>query len=64
MNRKMRANLNNKTAKARKERKSCPQEGKLTPMDSQGKCDTCGRDLLPVIGVVVIDDVPSRKEMH
>lgn len=65
MNRKMRAKLNNKIAKAKKERRSCPNEGQLVVTNpEQTKCDNCGSELVPVIGVAIVDDVPDRARMH
>lgn len=63
MNRKMRANLNNKIAKARKERKSCPMAGVIQQTD-QEKCDGCGRDLVPVVAIYPLEQVPDRKQMN
>lgn len=66
MNRKMRANLNNKIAKAKKERRPCPLEDSLIFSNGdQTKCDTCGSDLVPVALVAFPDsDRPLDKELH
>jgi hypothetical protein len=55
MNRKMRAKLNNATAKARKERKPCPLADKLIDMSDQRTCDSCGSELVPVF-VIPLED--------
>lgn len=65
MNRKMRAKLNNKIAKARKERRPCPlADSFVVTSPEQMKCDTCGTDLVPVVAVALVEDVPDRAHMH
>lgn len=66
MNRKMRAKINNKVAKAKKERRPCPLEDSLVFTNGdQPKCDTCGTDLIPVALVALpLVDRPPDKELH
>ena len=61
MNRKMRAKRNNAEAKARKERKPCPNEDTLMPLGT-GRCDTCGEELERVLVIPVGKD--SNETVH
>lgn len=60
MNRKMRAKLANKQAKAKKERKPCPDRGKLLPTTAE-HCDRCGGELQPVVLLKIEPGVPKEK---
>jgi hypothetical protein len=62
MNRKMRAKVNNAAAKARKERKPCPNVDTIQPYNT-GKCDTCGEELETVLVMRITPDT-SNETLH
>lgn len=65
MNRKMRANLNNKVAKVKKERRPCPMRDSVVfSKGDQTKCDSCGSDLVPVALLVPLVDRPPDRELN
>jgi rRNA maturation endonuclease Nob1 len=63
MNRKGRAKLNNKIARVKRERVSCPQEGKVFPEGST-MCDTCGEQLVQVGVVALVVEDCAKEKLH
>lgn len=64
MNRKMRAKVNNATAKARKERKPCPNDDTLRQINpDQRHCDHCGEEYEKVL-VVRLSPDNSKETLH
>lgn len=65
MNRKMRAKLNNQQARARKERKPCPDVDKIFET-AQPTCDTCGEELreLKVLALVVEEPTVDKRQLN
>ena len=65
MNRKMRAKVNNATAREKRNRAPCPQAGKIIESASN-LCDQCGDELHParLIAVVEVEPVPDERSLH
>lgn len=65
MNRKMRAKLNNAAARIKKERRSCPKAGEVVDMTSDGNCEECGRELIPLsVALVAFDDLSDSRTLN
>lgn len=62
MNRKMRAKLNNQTARKSKERKVCSKAGQVIESATE-HCDECGEQLARVVALVV-EKVPPKEKLH
>ena len=61
MNRKMRAKLNNKIAKAKRERRPCPlADSVVFTGPDQHNCDKCGSELVPLAAVVLVPEEGGR----
>lgn len=64
MNRKMRAKLANKQAKAAREKRACPRAGQFVWAPSiPAHCDACGDELVPV-DVATLTEEHTQETLH